>query len=107
MIADSEPYIEESTEAAVLMGLFSENEEELHSEKPIIVVSASYDSASMSPHLNGNVNAASGFMAINDIARSLRTLFDDRDLKLNSEFEVIFVLTPGASTDYELTSNFL
>ena len=107
IVTDNEPVIEDVTEAAVLMGVFSENESEMHSEKPIIVLSASYDSGSMAPGLNGDVNSASGFMAMNDIARSLRTLYDDRDLKDNSEFEMIFLLTPGASNDYELTSNFL
>lgn len=53
------------------------------------------------------LNAASGLMAINDIARTFGTLFDDAGLKNSAKYDLMFILTPGAGVNYEATNTFL
>ena len=103
----NEPTPIEDHEVPAYFGVFSETEEELRSEKPIILLSATYDQTALAPRIVDGVDAASGFLALNDIARTLRSLFDDPSMKEKAEYEVIFMLTPGAQSDYQVTENWL
>jgi len=76
-------------------------------ENPLIVLSGSYDTLSIAPQMGKGLNAASGLMAINDIARTFGTLLDDAGLKSSAKYDLMFILTPGAGVNYEATNTFL
>ena len=57
--------------------------------------------------MSKGINAASGLLAINDLSRAISNLLQDPSLRETAKFDILFVLTPGGSTNFELTDNFL
>jgi len=91
--------------------------EEKKTTKPIIIISASYDSYSISPvfynyslsfykDLSFGVNTnGSGFMALLELIKLFRKLFDAYGNL--AKYDLIFVLTPTGSLNYKGTEIFL
>ncbi len=67
--------------------------------KPIIAISASYDSLSAAPSLSqsGMESSVSPVLAVIYMART----FSRQYLAVSQRFDLMFILTPGASLDYE------
>lgn len=66
--------------------------------KPIIAVSASYDSLSAAPSLPSGMEASvSPVLAVIYMSRTFSRQFT----QVRQRFDLMFILTPGASLDYE------
>ena len=72
--------------------------------KPIIAVSASYDSLSAAPSLpSGMESSVSPVLAVIYMSRTFSRQFT----QVRQRFDLMFILTPGASLDYEPSQKFV
>ena len=97
----------DSVELTVLYAVLKTDEEIRSSDKPVIVISASYDYMTIAPSIGKGVNSASGLMAILDLSKFFNQLYDDSKLKLTSEYDFMFVLTAGSYLEYEPSGQFI
>ena len=97
----------EALEMNVYYGMFQSEEEFRQSDKELIVISASYDTFSVAPHMTEGINSLSGYLAVTDLARMFQPLNDDSSLKETAKYDLLFVLTPGSGADYLPTQKFL
>jgi len=69
-------------------------------------VSTSYDSISIAPQATKGISHLSGIFAMNEISKVIWKLNSDTDLNLveKQQYDIMFVLTPGSTNDYEITS---
>lgn len=106
-VKSNDPALIDSLELSVLYGVFKTDEEIRSSDKPLILVTASYDFLSIAPTMGKGINAASGIMAVYDLSRIFSQLLEDPKLRDNSEYDFMFVLTPGSFMNYELSGQFI
>lgn len=103
----ADPKLMDNLELSVLYGVLKTDEEIRTSDKPLVLVTASYDYVSVAPSIGTGVNSASGVMAILDLSKFFTQIFDDSKLKLSAEYDFMFILTPGSFIDYEPSSQFI
>lgn len=97
----------EHVDLQVFYGVITDN---LHnSENPIIVISTSYDSLSIAPQMTQGINQGSSIFVLSEISKIIKGLNADPDLNLKerAKYDIMFVLTPGSSSDYEVTNQFI
>jgi len=79
------------------------------SNKPIILISANYDSLGAAPSMQAGVErSVSSILSVMHLSR----LFGGKsshqsNTDIQTEYEIMYVLSPGASINYEATSQFI
>lgn len=102
-----DPQLTQSLELSVLFGVLKTDEELRSSNKPLILVTASYDFLSVAPGMGKGINAASGMMGVFDLSRLYSQLLEDPKLRDSAEYDFMFVLAPGSFMNYELSGQFV
>lgn len=102
-----DPRLISTLELGVLYGTIKSDEEIRNSNKPMILVTASYDFMTIAPGISKGINAASGIMAVFDLSKFFTQLMEDPKFKETSEYDFMFVLTPGSFMNYELSGHFI
>ena len=75
--------------------------------KPIIMISASYDSLGAAPSMQAGVErSVSSLMSIFHLSRLFggRSNHQSQSAEIQTEFEIMYVLSPGGSLNYESTA---
>jgi hypothetical protein len=103
----ADPKLVESLELTVLYGVLKTDEEVRNSDKPLVLITASYDYMTIAPSIGNGVNTASGVLAILDLSRFFSQLLEDSKLKMSAEYDFMFILTPGSFMDYEPSGQFI
>lgn len=80
----------------------------MHDQKSIIAISTSYDALAISPELSIALeNSASGLLGSLELSRIFSKLSLDLQQVNRFKFDLLFILTPTGSMNFEATSKFI